>query len=292
MKFLQSRNSSYRFQVLSDLHLEVGSQYATFDFPQCAPYLILAGDIGRLVDYEPYLGFVCRQCDRFKLVFLVLGNHEFYGVSRADGLRTSYQLQSEPVLHGRLKVLQQGQAEVGSCLILGCTLNSYILPEAQDFIRTKIKDFQRIKDWTIEMHNASHLDDVAWLEERVQSTIPQKVPRATHILVITHNAPTIQRTSRPDQVHSLQVSAFATDLRFESTRTFSNVRCWIYGHTHYSNQFSIGSTQFVSNQRGYAFRSSAQPRGSVWGLCAQGFRRIKSGKQNNQEFNPRVVVTV
>lgn len=38
-------------QIMSDLHLEVGQQYASFTFPTTAPFLMLAGDIGRLIDY-------------------------------------------------------------------------------------------------------------------------------------------------------------------------------------------------------------------------------------------------
>lgn len=70
---------------MSDLHLEVGQQYADFDIPAEAPYLILAGDIGRLKDYQPYLEFLGRQCDHFVKVFLVLGNHEFFGTSQCRG---------------------------------------------------------------------------------------------------------------------------------------------------------------------------------------------------------------
>lgn len=74
------------FQYMSDLHLEVGQQYLTFDFDPRAPYLILAGDIGRLVDYESYLAFLRKQMARYERVFLVLGNHEFYGTSFEAGV--------------------------------------------------------------------------------------------------------------------------------------------------------------------------------------------------------------
>lgn len=77
---------SYKFQYMSDLHLEVGQQYSTFDFPPTAPYLILAGDIGRLIDYDKLLLFLTKQTSRFDAVFYVLGNHEFYGTSRSKGL--------------------------------------------------------------------------------------------------------------------------------------------------------------------------------------------------------------
>ncbi|KAF5867400.1 putative ser thr protein phosphatase superfamily protein, partial [Botrytis fragariae] len=65
--------SAPNFQILSDLHLEVCSQYYTFSIAPVAPYLILAGDIGRLIDYEGYLAFLAKQTAQFEKVFLVLG---------------------------------------------------------------------------------------------------------------------------------------------------------------------------------------------------------------------------
>lgn len=46
------------FQINSDFHLEVGQQYFSLQVPASAPYLVPAGDIGRLVDYDSYLDFL------------------------------------------------------------------------------------------------------------------------------------------------------------------------------------------------------------------------------------------
>lgn len=54
--------SSASFQVLSDLHLEVYQQYLSFEIPVCAKYLILASDVGRLVDYIA-VSYKSRQTD-------------------------------------------------------------------------------------------------------------------------------------------------------------------------------------------------------------------------------------
>lgn len=61
--------------MMSDLHLEVAQQYDTFRVIPRASYLILAGDIGRLADYEAFRDFLCFQCEQFAQVYLVLGNH-------------------------------------------------------------------------------------------------------------------------------------------------------------------------------------------------------------------------
>ncbi|KJZ73118.1 hypothetical protein HIM_07502 [Hirsutella minnesotensis 3608] len=81
-----------KLQILSDLHLEVGQQYATFAFPATAPFLVLAGDVGRLVDYDSYLAFLAGVVARYQKVFMVLGNHEFYGLDYESGLAQAQRL--------------------------------------------------------------------------------------------------------------------------------------------------------------------------------------------------------
>ncbi|KAM3511886.1 hypothetical protein MY11210_004504 [Beauveria gryllotalpidicola] len=68
---LMHRPCYNRVQILSDLHLEIGQQYASYTFPVTAPYLLLAGDIGRLVDHDNYLIFLEAQTARYEVVLLV-----------------------------------------------------------------------------------------------------------------------------------------------------------------------------------------------------------------------------
>lgn len=94
------------FQLFSDLHIEKYGRVPTF--PATAPYLILAGDIGRLCDVDEYHnGSVERVKDdgtifaeflnyvskNWVKVFYVLGNHEFWGLdilTAADNYRTFF----------------------------------------------------------------------------------------------------------------------------------------------------------------------------------------------------------
>ncbi|RYP71631.1 hypothetical protein DL770_008088 [Monosporascus sp. CRB-9-2] len=90
--------SGARVQILSDLHLEVGQQYLSYIFPVSAPFLLLGGDVGRLTDYDGYLKFLEAQVSRYEKVFLVLGNHEFYGLDYESGLDTARRLSEDPSL--------------------------------------------------------------------------------------------------------------------------------------------------------------------------------------------------
>ena len=103
---------SVSIQILSDLHLEVNQQYTSFDVPVVSKYLLLAGDIGRLADYDQYLHFLQRKTEKFELVFLVLSNHEFYGESFESAFETAKRLEQEPSLNGRLILLQQRRDDI------------------------------------------------------------------------------------------------------------------------------------------------------------------------------------
>lgn len=248
-----------RIQVLSDLHLEVGQQYSSYDFPVSAPWLVLAGDVGRLIDYDVYLDFMFRQTNRYQRVFLVLGNHEFYGLDHQAGIRKAHELVAEPRLGGGVVLLHRNQwddPEPGSNItILGCTLWSRVPDHARDIVRDKVKDYKKIEEWSVDKHNDQHNQDLGWLRERCRelaSTAPGQ-----HVLVVSHHAPATKGTSDPRYGDSPWSSAFSTDILGlgagggGGSYLWGQVRAWIFGHTHYSTDFIVDGVRVVANQRGY-----------------------------------------
>lgn len=248
-----TRYSRVRLQIVSDLHLEVGKQYASFSFPATAPYLLLAGDVGRLIDYEEYLAFLQSLSARYKKVFLVLGNHEFYGLAYETGLDQAQRLAREPALVGTVVLLHRAQWDDpdSSLTILGCTLWSDIPEHRRAIVQAKVKDFSKISAWTVDVHNQVHADEVAWLRCRVDQLLAQQNDSGKRqLLVATHYAPSLEGTSHPDQADNPWVSAFATDLL--TGQVWNGVEVWVFGHTHYSTDFLLQTgTRLVSNQRGY-----------------------------------------
>lgn len=247
-------NVSTSFQVLSDLHLEINEQYLYFEIPVCAKHLILGGDVGRLMDYDNYRDFLQKQTDRFELVFLILGNHEFYHDTFAAGLQKSRQLEQEPSLNGRLILLHRGRYDIpeSHVTILSCTLWSKVPDKAGDIVRSKIQDFKKIQDWTVDDHNGSHQSDLAWLLSEMESIQSKNKTqkRKRSILVVTHHAPSLQNTSSPQHANNPWSSAFATDILSEISKS-SGIKFWVFGHTHYTTEFKVQGIRVVSNQRGY-----------------------------------------
>lgn len=252
LKRLLHRSWYSRVQVLSDLHLEIGSQYGSFTFPATAPYLLLAGDVGRLVDYDGYLGFLAAQTARYDAVLLVLGNHEFYQLSYAAGLAAAQRLAAEPCLRRRLVLLHRARWDSpppARLTVLGCTLWSAIAADQARLVQARVADFRRIEGWTPAAHSEAHARDAAWLREQVAGQ--QACDDGRRVLVATHHAPCVRGTSSPQHADSPWSSAFATEMLAEGD--WAPVRTWVFGHTHYSTDMVRGGVRVVANQRGYVF---------------------------------------
>lgn len=276
----QRRFQSPRVQILSDLHLEVGQQYLSYTFPVSAPYLLLAGDIGRLIDYDGYLKFLEGQVSRYEKIFLVLGNHEFYGLDYLSGLDEARRLANEPSLVGTLILLNKTRWDDPSSAltIIGCTLWSAIPEEASNLIESKINDFKRIAGWTAREHNEIHTVEASWLRQQIAQVTKSPQSPERQLLVATHHAPCVKGTSRPGDSNNPWTSAFATDLLDQ--RGWDGIKVWVFGHTHYSTDFVRNGVRLVANQRGYVLPGDAtqQPKNRKF--------------RNAHDFDPEMVVAL
>jgi hypothetical protein len=119
----------FTLQFASDLHLEgvfsKGRSPPADLIVPAAKYLALAGDICTLTgDMLPAYGAWLRSiAERFSRVYVLAGNHEFYGVSMAEGHAA---LQTLCALSPKLKYMNCTRDDVDGVTILGCTLWSHI----------------------------------------------------------------------------------------------------------------------------------------------------------------------
>ncbi|KMU89496.1 ser/Thr protein phosphatase superfamily protein [Coccidioides immitis H538.4] len=202
------------------------------------------------------------QCAQFDRVFLVLGNHEFYGISREDGLKAANALEVEPQLLGKLSVLNQSRVDINRRVtIIGCTLWSYIPKEYQLWVRMKVADLSRINDWTVENHNTEHLQDVQWLQQEIHNISLEEDRR--DLIIVTHHAPSATKTVDPKHNSNPWGSAFCSDLLESQSQIlarFKIIHHWIFGHTHWNTKFRQHGMIISSNQLGYDSRGSRAPR--------------------------------
>ncbi|TVY47066.1 Uncharacterized protein LOCC1_G002982 [Lachnellula occidentalis] len=249
-------------QILSDLHLEAPQSYDVFEIAPKAPYLALIGDIGCVKDTE-YFSFISKQLSNFKIVFLLLGNHEPYHSDWAtvkQSIQTFSQEMSEKKKKhadnnlGSFIFLDQTRYDLSPSLtILGCTLFSNILPSQTDHVSFGLNDFYQIDSWTVDQHNAAHASDLTWLNAQVRAIGTSEAERK--IIILTHHSPiTSEQAVDPAHAQSKISSGFASDLSGEECWGSANVKAWAFGHTHFNCDFvGKGGMRVVTNQRGYYF---------------------------------------
>ncbi|RAL04946.1 uncharacterized protein BO80DRAFT_451889 [Aspergillus ibericus CBS 121593] len=123
-----------------------------------------------------HLEFPIKQTDRFNLVLLIPGNHEFYNGTFTAGLEKARHLEREPSLNGRL------------ALKVPCELTN--------IVRLSVDD-----------HNISHDSDLAWLLEEIylihkENEKADNPSKKRSISVVTYHAPLLQRTSSPQHAQT------------------------------------------------------------------------------------------
>ncbi|KAF8310405.1 hypothetical protein DL93DRAFT_2062114 [Clavulina sp. PMI_390] len=265
-------------QIMSDLHLEFGTQYQDFDVTPSAPILALVGDIGRAVD-DAFFVWLRKMLRKFEAVLLVMGNHEFYGSSyvksssSADADKTTPQLGEFVFLDRRSWSPPQNP----NLVILGCTLWSELDPANVPSISQQLNDFYQINGMTTGLFDYLHERDCQWLEAQLNTLTAPPPPSSSQgdtsgaaakktVVVMSHHAPYDHGTANPvyEVPENLTRSGFSSDLskpaagvnlrgasRTRGPLVRSPVHTWVYGHTHWSSDTTVEGVRIVSNQRGY-----------------------------------------
>lgn len=222
------------FQYVSDLHLEHRSDVPFEKIGVAAPNLILAGDIGKIgsTQYHSLLRWASVHFDN---VYVVLGNHEYYGASVADTLeRAEAFFAAYPLVHW----LHRRVVEHPSGLrIAGATLWSDVTPHAFYAVR----DSRAVKLQGPLKHQeylALHSADRAFFEAALRSDAP--------VLCVSHHAPLLD--CNRDFPGSPIASAFYSDL---SPLFRPPLVGWVYGHTHSSMRVERNGIPCMANCLGY-----------------------------------------
>ena len=236
-----------RFQYMSDLHLEMAGG-AGFEIREItAPHLILAGDIGD-PRTDVYRDFIRRCSASYETVFVVLGNHEFYGMNAIEAPNAF----AEAGFGTNVRLLNCTRHDFPTTgfRVVGATLWSEVPPDSAD-VQCFIQDYRRIMWWSVGANNAAHLVERRWLDAEITLAEADGV----RLVVVTHHAPLLKGTSRPEHEGGPLNCAFASDLR---SLLRPPVCAWIHGHTHHSHVTRIGDgVVLTANQRGYPGENGA-----------------------------------
>lgn len=232
-------------QILSDLHLEMISD---FNFPVKAKYLALLGDIGYPFENH-YKNFIHKQSNRFEIVFVLAGNHEFY-TSEYHSVIKRIQNVCDTAPKKNVYFLNRNVFVLNKTKIIGATLWSNIELKNVVKLTSSVNDYRKIKLndnlLSVKDTNEFHKQDLEFIKNEIDKSRELK----QECVLLTHHAPYHKGTSDPRyEIPNRPLNqAFSTDL--------SNIMIWplkyaCFGHTHYRCNFKLGDTQIISNALGY-----------------------------------------
>jgi len=250
-----------RFQLFSDIHIELANRVPKI--PALAPYLFLAGDIGK-INHKFFDEFASYCNNNWKKIFYVCGNHEYYSSNKThEEINTIYKnyfsnFKNIVFLDDSIYSFEEFQVN-----IYGSTLWSQVTETCglNDFNMIKMKNSN---NWTVsidkEYFNKLHDNSLKNLVNVVKNTDKK-------LIVISHFPP-LRKTKAQGNLTSHKMyesqpeylaNYFANNLtnekleQYEITEIelFSKVKLWVSGHTHYSYDFEYIGTRCLSNQIGY-----------------------------------------
>ncbi len=251
-----------KIQIYSDIHLELLN--GTPLLKPLAPYLFLAGDIGKLSDKNKYELFFNYCSKNFKQVYYVLGNHEFYHSSK-----TYIQLLTEYkdffANYDNIYLLDDDyvhfiDSDNNKYTVYGSTLWSCIsgkIDELNDFNMIKMKNGN---NYTVPINQIYFNRLFVTASTKLVDFLQTFDSENSKLIVLTHFPPVRKTTDQPNHTSNPKYDNqdislkqyFANNIfSFINLSLINKINYWISGHTHYSYDFVHHNTRYISNQIGY-----------------------------------------
>lgn len=234
-----------RIQYISDLHIEkMNSRNFKLIcgkiFPKCET-LVLAGDIGNpLLVTQHYQSFLDIMSKKFKKVFLIAGNHEYYG---NDISKTDEHIMDICKTRPNISFLNNTTELYNGYRFIGSTQWTKI-----DEPRFLINDFDLIHNMDIKRYNDLHNKSRIFLKKSINDAALNN----EKCVVITHHLPLHELIHEKYKNPSMSKynQCFSSDMKdvFENKNT---IKTWIYGHTHAKSEQNKFNIPFLCNPLGY-----------------------------------------
>ena len=240
------------FGLASDLHLDFADINPEF-FEWRGDYLLLAGDIAEddhLRKMEPFWDKVSRMA---KQVFVISGNHEYYGSELDVADRHIDEFLSQ---WPNIKTLRNEAVDLGNVILFGGTMwtdyggnNPLSIMDASSLmndykqIRVKHKAYSKLRPTDILLEHG-------FARNALQNALEQYPDRP--FLVMTHHGPTMESIHphyRGGQYNTLN-DAYCNrfDRLIEET---PQIQAWVHGHIHWLLNYDVCGCRVLCNPRGY-----------------------------------------
>jgi predicted phosphohydrolase len=237
--------------LLSDLHLEsqMLSNLTGTDV------LLLAGDTAEVKNLPRYNSFFREISEKFGKIFIIAGNHEFYGGDWDTVIKSMREILSP---WDNIRVLENEATEIAPDLVLfGATMWTDFNKEDWASIqecKKSMNDYYQITRGKTKAYGTTflHPDDV--LERYYDSFAALKLDVEScptkKFIVMTHHAPSHKSIHlRFEQLTELN-GGFINNLD-NFIWNHPNIKFWVHGHVHNSFDYNIATCRVMCNPRGY-----------------------------------------
>lgn len=283
----------------SDVHIEFGS--IELKNSENADVLILAGDIFVSEYLEKYNNekdnlrslkihdFFINCSKEFEYIILIAGNHTFY---YGDFAKEIQQCKENLKYIKNLYILDNEFIEINNVIFIGSTLWT-------DMNQKDIKTIQKMKycmnDFIIIKNSNNIIEYKNWNGEKqykeakftpedaieefyksiafIESTIDQF--KHKDIVILTHHTPSYKSISPIYSKDIIINGGYHSNCEFLMK---SNVKAWIFGHTHARHSYYINNVLLICNPRGYAKHE----------LCADTFK-LKTIDLSNRPTKEEII---
>lgn len=257
-----------KIQYVSDLHLE---RYEPSDIDvvfdklikPVGDILVICGDLAVVkITKEVLEKFFKYFSPKFKEIIFLCGNHCFYTMTFVDTYKYLEKFFKDLNL-SNIHYLENDEYVLDENIIfLGSTLWSDIRA-AKEFctflrIQLSISDYSQIwkideeyakygytKYMNIKVNDTQNLFDqnVKWLKEKLEKY------KGKTVIVLTHHLPSFKLVAKKYEGDVINY-AFASNLDYLFEK-YPNIKYWICGHTHSSQDLMINKTRCLINPAGY-----------------------------------------
>lgn len=226
---------------VSDLHIDKYPQiHPRFDFLKKTKKDRILAIVGDLTDYNPVLtrNFLSIVSDKYKHILYVPGNHEYWNNYKISKEKIDNELQFICNKLKNVSFLNNSSIVIDDIKYIGSTLWSHIDNSSQkDYLSNYTKILTNNNKLTIADTNHLHHNSVNYI---INNTKDEQ-----DTIVLTHFAP-LKNCKDYKTTHERferNTEGFSSDLR-ELIK--SPIKVWIYGHTHYENQFKYNKVLIAS----------------------------------------------
>lgn len=256
-----------KFQLYSDVHLEIDASLKL----QGGENLLLAGDIMVARVFRDnksdarsrsmkkgFQKFINEECSKYKNVFYIVGNHEYYEDIWQDTIPllrramegTNVRVMDNEFVHLDEEITLWGgtmwtsfRESLAHRMAAASYMNDYNLignAETGNLITT---DF-------IQRQNAISFN---------QLRLDVEANKGRKLLVMTHHAPTRKSTHPRYENDHLINAAYMND--YDNFIAYNpDIKVWVHGHTHDTHQYTIDTTRVYCNPRGYVWNGIPENR--------------------------------